>query len=205
MRLLVTISLVVLLLVFLSALFPTKTNKKISPSVKPTKKQNLASIKYEPVPSSDKVSQQFKASKKGWLTYENYLGGYAIDYPDRLKLYESNIKTSNGEFGEGYLCLAITETEVGDDYRDCSGLLILYSTPYIIGKGGMGCGDDLTEINLRDRTMNICLNNERIGDAGLYYASHPAKKSEVGFRATFNTKLSKNDVLEILKTFRFIP
>lgn len=202
---LVKILLFILLTAFLLVFLSQKINKNNNSAIELTQMRNLASLQYELIPNSNKVSREFSSSRQGWVTYENYLGGYAVDYPKGLKFYDKNEKEVTwGEDSKGHLCLAVVGTVVENEDRDCPGLLIYYSIPTIIGKGGMGCGEDKTEIQLRDRTMNICVDETRLDSWGMYYLSHPTKQAEIGFSAVFTSGLSKDLILEILKTFRFI-
>lgn len=159
---------------------------------------------YIPIPSSSSVSKRFSAEKKGWITYENYISGYAIDFPESLHFYESNYNVTFWEGSiQGSICL--TESKVNYETDKCStGLLIYYSTPYINGKGGMGCGKDQTQLQLRDTITYTCMDELHMGSAGINYVKHPSINSELGFTATFSAKNTKRNVLEILKTFRFI-
>lgn len=68
----------------------------------------------------------------------------------------------------------------------------------------MGCGNDQTQLQLRDMITYTCMNELHMGSGGLNYVKHPSINSELGFTAVFSATNTKQNVLEILKTFRFI-
>ncbi len=171
-------------------------NRKLSTT--PTKH-----LYFIPIPSSDKVSKNKPSNKIGWRTYENYIAGYAIDFPDTLNIYEENAKNTGWDSTSGSICL--TENKIIEEYKTCpKGLQVFYSVPYIDGKGGMGCGEFETKIQIGNSFYKTCMNNETMNGGGNFYLKHPTKKSEIGFNAVFSKQFNKQLVLEIFKTFKFI-
>ena len=173
----------------------TELNQKLS--VTPTKH-----LYFIPIPSSASVSIKKLSEKKGWIRYENYIAGYTIDFPETLNIFETNEKSTGWDSISGNICL--TENNMAEYHQFSKGLQVFYSVPYIDGKGGMGCGGYESKIQIGDNLSKVCLNNERMSGGGNFYLKHPTRKSEVEFAAIFSEQVSKQLVLEILKTFRFI-